>query len=172
MTAQDTTTVTTDWFGGEVVEQLGAEARELWTARPLIAHYLQENFAAVFEAADLSELSLVERLSAAVSATRASGAQELEDAYYRRLEVVWGQPIPPEKRQKSPEQISNPRLRAIAEFSTLVAANPAETTENNYVELREAGLSESALVTLTLFVGFVSYQVRAIAGLRVLGTGK
>ena len=159
---------TDDWFSSVLEHDSDPDRRALLERRPVIAEHLQANFAALFEPVDPSDLSLIERYSAAIAASRASGAETLVDAYYARLELVWGQPIPAVKRQKTAAEISDPRLKAIAEFSQKVAADPVDVGTADYEVLRAAGISESALVTLTLLIGFVSYQVRALAGLELL----
>ncbi|WP_394553565.1 peroxidase-related enzyme [Agromyces sp. MMS24-JH15] len=146
---------TTDWFADEVLGE--GERRALWEQRPLITAHVGRTFDAVF-GGDPQRLSEVERFSAARAAAEISGAGALAEAYGAELDAL-GEDV---------AEAAGPRLDAIVNFATIVAADPVHIGDAHYDALRAVGLGESALVTLTLLVGFVSYQVRALAALTAL----
>ncbi len=61
------------------------------------------------------------------------------------------------------------RLRAIIRHTDLVATSPKEATEGDIDALRSAGLVEAEIVQLSELIAFVSYLVRVLAGLRLMG---
>jgi uncharacterized protein YciW len=60
------------------------------------------------------------------------------------------------------------RSRAVIRHCDLVAANPKAATGGDIEALRQAGVSEPDIVRLSELVAFISYQVRVVAGLRLM----
>ena len=63
----------------------------------------------------------------------------------------------------------NDRLRAIVRHVDLVTLAPREASRADIAALAAVGLSEPDIVRLAELIAFVNYQVRVIAGLRLLG---
>ncbi len=61
------------------------------------------------------------------------------------------------------------RLAAAFEHAHLLVFRPRDATSAALQALLEAGWSSTATVTLSQLVAFLSFQVRAVAGLRTLG---
>ncbi|MCH7735785.1 MAG: hypothetical protein IH872_00125 [Chloroflexi bacterium] len=60
------------------------------------------------------------------------------------------------------------RLKAIIRHTDLVTLNPKEATASDITELLSAGLDDADIVRLSELIAFISYQVRVIAGLRLM----
>ncbi|MGV9771475.1 CMD domain protein [Streptosporangium sp. NPDC003464] len=64
------------------------------------------------------------------------------------------------------------RLAAALEHAHLLVFRPRESSPQALRQLVDAGWSTSAIVTLSQLVAFLSFQVRVIAGLRLLDTAR
>ena len=60
------------------------------------------------------------------------------------------------------------RLRAILRHTDLVTVDPKEATGGDIAALRSAGLDDADIVRLSELIAFVSYQIRLVAGLRLM----
>ncbi len=58
--------------------------------------------------------------------------------------------------------------RAVIRHADMVAANPKAATGADIVLLKAAGVSDADIVRLSELVAFVSYQIRVVAGLRLM----
>jgi CMD domain protein len=65
--------------------------------------------------------------------------------------------------------ILDAKLAASLEHAHLLVFRPRDAVANDLKALLDAGWSTTAIVTLSQLVAFLSFQVRAVAGLRVLG---
>ncbi len=63
----------------------------------------------------------------------------------------------------------NPRLAAIQRHTDLVTRSPRDATRHAIAALSAAGLAEPDIVRLSQVIAFVNYQVRVLAGLRLIG---
>ena len=59
-------------------------------------------------------------------------------------------------------------LKAIIRHTDLVTTNPKEATADDITALRSAGLDDADIVRLSELIAFVSYQIRVVAGLRLM----
>lgn len=66
---------------------------------------------------------------------------------------------------------ADPREAAMLRHVDLVTRAPRRATRRDIDTLREAGIAEADIVRLSQVIAFVNYQVRVIAGLRLLGAG-
>ena len=60
------------------------------------------------------------------------------------------------------------RSKAIIRHTDLITLNPREATANDISALKDAGLYDADIVRLSQLIAFVSYQVRVVAGLRLM----
>ena len=60
------------------------------------------------------------------------------------------------------------RLKAISRHTDLVTLNPKEATADDISALRSAGLDDADIVRLSELIAFLSYQIRVVAGLRLM----
>jgi uncharacterized protein YciW len=63
----------------------------------------------------------------------------------------------------------DPRWVAILRHADLLTEHPKDATRVDIEALKEAGVAEADIVRLSQLVAFVNYQVRVIAGLRLIG---
>ena len=63
----------------------------------------------------------------------------------------------------------SPRLAAILRHTDLLATRPAGASPDDLQALADAGLTTDAIVTLSQTIAFVSFQVRVVAALKLLG---
>ena len=63
---------------------------------------------------------------------------------------------------------SDIRLRAIIRHTDLVAVNPKEAVSGDVSALQNVGIADADIVRLSELIAFVSYQIRVVAGLRMM----
>lgn len=68
-------------------------------------------------------------------------------------------------------RVLGPRLSAAIEHAHLLVFHPRDSEPHSHKALLDAGLSTTEIVTLSQLVGFLTYQLRVITGLRRLQTG-
>ncbi|MGI8486880.1 MAG: hypothetical protein ACR2OU_21805 [Thermomicrobiales bacterium] len=64
---------------------------------------------------------------------------------------------------------ASPRIQAMLARVSLVNANPDATTHDDVRALQDAGLDETAIISLSQLIAFVQYQARLHAGLTAIG---
>ncbi|MBV9581180.1 MAG: alkylhydroperoxidase domain protein, partial [Chloroflexi bacterium] len=142
---------------------------ELRAQRPDARAHTQGSYAALFESDDTAALSAIERFVAALRVAvqhQASGAA----AHYRqRLIAAGADPALAAATERADGALESVRLRAIVLHADLLATGPAGAGPDNLQALADAGLSTDAIVTLSQIIAFVSFQVRVLAALRLLG---
>ena len=62
----------------------------------------------------------------------------------------------------------NARLTAIIRHTDLVTRSPKDATPGDIAALKTAGIPEADIVRLSELIAFVNYQVRVVAGLRLM----
>jgi len=67
------------------------------------------------------------------------------------------------------QRVLGPRLGAFLEHAHLLVFRPRDAAPAAMQALLDAGWSTTSIVTLSQLVAFLSFQVRAVAGLRTLG---
>ena len=60
------------------------------------------------------------------------------------------------------------RLRAILRHTDLVAVEPKDAVVGDIEALQSAGIADADIVRLSELIAFVSYQIRVVAGLRLM----
>ncbi|MFI0847983.1 CMD domain-containing protein [Mesorhizobium sp. IMUNJ 23232] len=60
------------------------------------------------------------------------------------------------------------RTRALIRHVDLVAHDPKSATKNDIELLKQAGISDADIVRLSELIAFVSYQIRVVAGLKLM----
>ena len=61
------------------------------------------------------------------------------------------------------------RLTALIRHVDLVTREPKAATKQDIDALREAGISEADIVRLAELIAFINYQIRVVAGVRLMG---
>jgi uncharacterized protein YciW len=60
------------------------------------------------------------------------------------------------------------RLKAIIRHTDLVTLNPKDARSEDVSALRSVGLDDADIVKLSELIAFVAYQIRVVAGLRLM----
>jgi uncharacterized protein YciW len=132
----------------------GSPVAEALAARAALMQASQDNYAAVLTPHDPGGLSPELRFALAARIARLSGDDRLA-AYY--AEASGGEPA------------VDARMTAILRHVDLVTLTPRDATPDDILTLRNAGVSTADIVRLSQVIAFVSYPVRDIAGLRLMG---
>jgi uncharacterized protein YciW len=136
----------------DIIATLAGEA-----AGPVLAHRADlmaaslRNERAVIAPEEPGGLSHAERRALASRIAHRNGNADLA-AYYA------AEAIPPDAR-----------WTAILRHVDLVTERPKDATQADIAALRAAGIDDADIVRLSQLVAFVNYQVRVIAGLRLIG---
>jgi uncharacterized protein YciW len=137
----------------------GSALSQLRAQRPAIVRHTQGSHDVLLSPADPGGLSLAERALVAARVAELSGHVGLA-GHYRSLLADRGEP-PHSQRQDA-------ILRHVARVTTA----PGTALRGHIDTLRAVGLDARDIVALTQIVAFVSYQVRAAAGLALLAQEK
>ena len=137
----------------------GSALARLRALRPDIVRHTQGSHDVLLFPTDPGGLSLSERALIAAQAAEASGHAALTQ-HYRHLLAARSDP-PPGKR-----------LNTIQQHVARVTTAPGTALPAHIEALRAVGLTARDIVALTQIVAFVSYQVRAAAGLALLAAGE
>jgi alkylhydroperoxidase domain protein len=129
---------------------------ELRAQRPESAKHAQGSYDALFDPVEPNGLTAEERLAVAVRVAALHGADAASGHYHARVAEM-------------PEREASPRLAALLRHADLLATRPVAARVDDLQALADAGLSTPEIVTLSQVIAFVSFQVRVIAGLRLLG---
>ena len=84
--------------------------------------------------------------------------------HYERLFSVGSQAI----ADTSFDGGDDARMKAIIRHTDLVTLNPKDATEDDVSALRSVGLDDADIVRLSELIAFVAYQMRLVAGLRLM----
>ena len=131
----------------------GSPLAELRAQRPEATTHAQGSYNALFSS-PVGSLPLTERIAAAVRVAELHAADEAAH-HYRQVTQDTG--------------ADSPRRQAILRHAQLVAMGPRQARPDDLQLLADAGLSTTEIVTLAQVIAFVSFQVRVIAGLQLLG---
>lgn len=129
---------------------------ELRAERPESARHAQGSYEALFDPAEPGGLGSAERLAVAAHVATLHAAHAVAAHYQARGAAATA-------------EASSPRLAALLRHADLLACRPVEASPDALQPLADVGLATRDIVTLSQIIAFVSFQVRVIAGLRLLG---
>lgn len=113
-------------------------------------------------------LTQAERLAVAHDITRVSGLPALAAHYRGALQPLNPAPALQALVDTPDAAIADARLQAIVHFVRTLATHPAESDQAALQALPAAGLSVPDTVLLAQLIGFVTYQLRVVAGVAAL----
>ena len=134
----------------------GSEAHAWRHERAKVVAATQGSEEALFDPS-LNGLSLDERLQVAAYLCELSGMTTMAQHY----------------RARSPatsHETESPRERVLREFTRKLALRPVEGDRAALEALKQAGLDAADVVALAQLIGFVTYQIRLVAGLKALAS--
>ncbi|WP_082517109.1 peroxidase-related enzyme [Acidovorax sp. Leaf78] len=173
-TAPDTTATTSSEDTIDTLLALTPERPAFATrhARDKVAVATQGCYDALFSADLSGTLTHTERLWVASDIAEASGMPLLA-AHYRdqvlksTAHTVLSQPLQ-ELLQHPGSTPTDARLQAVAQFTRTLATHPDRSDRAALLALPAAGLSVADTVLLAQLIGFVTYQLRLVAGVAAL----
>jgi uncharacterized protein YciW len=123
---------------------------------------------ALFDPA-LPDLPLSERLLVALYASALSQAMPLSAHYRERLVALDTDPTLIDRVARTAlDEVVEPRLHELLRFTHTLITQPVAGDKAALQRLPAAGLTTPAVVALAQLIGYVSYQIRLVAGLRAL----
>jgi alkylhydroperoxidase domain protein/CMD domain protein len=152
----------------------GSPLAELRSQRPEAMQNAQASYEALFDPAEPGPLTSVERLATALRVATIHVATEAAAHYRQRLGDAGAAPeiVAAAEGQKPDGQTDFAvprRLQMILRHADLLGTHPVDATPDDLQALADAGLSTTEIVSLSQVIAFVSFQVRVLAGLRLLG---
>ncbi|MDR5822215.1 CMD domain protein [Caballeronia sp. LZ043] len=134
--------------------------------RAKVVDATQGSYDALFDPA-LEGLTLVERLLVALYASRLTPSPALAAHYRAELTARdIDQATLSAVESGTPDDLTEPHLRAILAFTRTLIENPVAGDEAALQTLPAAGLTTPAVVALAQLIAFLSYQTRLVAGLQ------
>jgi len=133
--------------------QPGSPLADLRAQRLEAMTHAQGSYDALFSS-PVGSLPVTERLAATLRVAELHSAGEAAH-HYRQVTQDTG--------------ADSPRRQAILRHAELLAMRPRQARPDDLQLLADAGLSTTEIVTLSQVIAFVSFQVRVIAGLQLLG---
>ncbi len=159
-------------FDSIVVRATGISAQhplaDVVKARSNIIELTESSHAAALHPNRPGGLSHSERVALACRIARLNEADALAHHYENMIEGADGSDVTPSIADSTFEGASDARLRAIIRHTDLVAVDVKKVTEDDISALRSAGISEEDIVRLSELIAFVSYQIRLVAGLKLM----
>ncbi|WP_341992063.1 CMD domain protein [Azorhizobium sp. AG788] len=140
-------------------------------ARAQIMGLSQASHDAVLVPRDPGGLSHGERAALAARMAREHGDATLAAHYHGLLRTAGETPVLALLADpQTPAQGGgfDPRLAALIRHADLLTRAPRDATRGDIEALKAAGVAEADIVRLAELAAFVNYQVRVIAGLRLL----
>ena len=134
----------------------GSKLAELRRSRADIFRHTQGSHDVLLLPADPGGVSLRERAAIALILAEHDHDAALSAHYRKLLDQAGG---PPE---------AGPRWNTLRAHTELLAGTPGQARSENIRKLEAAGLSSRDIVAVSELIAFVSYQVRLLAGLRIL----
>jgi uncharacterized protein YciW len=127
----------------------------------------QRNCEAVLRPDDPGGLGRAERLALACRIARLNADERLA-AHYREAPEADAALVAALADPAAPAP-ADTRLAAILRHVDLVTRDPKSATRADIAALRDASVNEADIVRLSQLIAFVNYQLRTIAGLRLIG---
>ncbi|QPF85176.1 hypothetical protein IC762_02235 [Bradyrhizobium genosp. L] len=144
----------------------GSKLGEAMTMRAEILRLSEAAHDAVLLPRDPGGLSHALRAALAARMSRHVGNDDLAGHYDNYLAHSGDLDVAPLAHPKGLS--GEPRLDAVARHTDLLTVAPREATRQDIERLKAAGVSEPDIVRLAELAAFVNYQLRVIAGLKVL----
>jgi CMD domain protein len=146
----------------------GTPLHQLRGQRPDVARYAQGSYLALLEPEDPGGVSRIERESIALRVALLSSTAALADHHRARLQQLGAAETIASIEQFPAGSALPDRLGAILRHTDLLPTDPGGASRPAIDELRAQGLDARDIVTIAQLIAYLSFQVRVLAGLRLL----
>jgi uncharacterized peroxidase-related enzyme len=145
----------------------GTPTRAVRHQRDKVVSATQGSYDSLFDPA-LPDLSLAERLLAALAIVQLAGSTALQAHYRERLQALGTLTRAEQAALNGETATGDARLDTILDYARLLAERPVEGDRDALLRLPAAGLSTPAVVALAQLIAFTAYQLRVVAGLQAI----
>jgi uncharacterized protein YciW len=159
--------------GADVVVRLagieaGTAAGQAVEGRADIMEMTQATHAAALTPTDPGGVSHAERAALAVRVARLNRDDALASHYEMLLDAAKGDDAVRLMADPAEREMGGARRNAIIAFTDLVTARPRKAQAEDIDALKAAGIGDADIVRLAELNAFLAYQVRLIAGLKLM----
>ena len=152
--------------------QPGSPLAELRALRPEAMEHAQGSYRALFAPENTNGLTHQERFATALRVASLHAAPEAI-AHYRQQLRQAGAPAEvvaaADASAGEAPGAASLRLRAMLAHAELLATHPVDATPEHLQALADAGLTTTQIVVLSQIIAFISFQVRVVRGLQLIG---
>lgn len=143
---------------------------QLRAQRSDIARYIQGSYDALVEAQDGSGVTATERGLIALRVALHEKSEPLMAHYRARLTALGASAEIVEATERATlDEPLTPRLIALLQHVDLLTNEPRKATPAHLEQLKAHGFSTPDMVSVAQLIAFLSFQVRTLAGLQLLG---
>ena len=147
----------------------GSRLAEIVAGRSDLMDLTQAAQEAILNPRVIGGISGAERVAFACRMARLSGEQMLAEYYEKRLRQTSAAAAVGQIADPSFAGAGDQRLAALIRHVDLVTQSPKNASRDHIAALRDAGIAEADIVRLAEMIAFINYQIRVVAGLRLLG---
>ncbi|MBA3378421.1 MAG: CMD domain protein [Chloroflexia bacterium] len=140
--------------------------------KPDLVREVQEYYQSLFEpvASSVAALPVVDRYMVAVRVASHTGSTAVAEWYARLAADAGASPDAIGQAREVDERATGATpLGAALRHTDLLTTRPSDARKEDLQDLKKAGFSPAAIVSLSQTIAFVSYQLRLVAGLRAFG---
>ncbi|WP_053086122.1 CMD domain-containing protein [Nitratireductor soli] len=142
--------------------------RDALEGRADIMAMTQATHDAALRPADPGGISHGERAALAARIARLNADEDLAVHYLARLEEIAADEDVAALADPARKGEGDARRAALVAYTDLVSTHPRDTTAADIETLKTAGVSDADIVRLSELNAFLAYQIRVIAGLKLM----
>lgn len=146
----------------------GSPLHKALLGRSDILAMTQQMHDAALQPAEPGGLSHAERAALAARMARLNADASLATHYHALMEAVGAEPSVTALADPEQRASGDPRLAALAAYTDLVTRAPRDAEAGNIEALKTAGVGDADIVRLAELTAFLAYQMRVIAGLKLM----
>lgn len=141
--------------------------------RPDVVRHSQGSYDTLVAPPTAQGLTLVERAFVALRVAILTDSQTLINHYHQRLvELGVSASMLAAATERDGTTVADPRTAAILHHVDRLTRAPGQATPADLQKLQAAGVSGPEIVTLSQLIAFLSFQVRVLPVLSLLGEGE
>ena len=174
-TTQEPTATPQSAGGEDVIDQLAGLApdsllSQLRAQRPEVVRHAEGSYVTLFEPDDPGGVSRRERHRIALRVAVLTASPSLADWHRARLRGLGDDEAAIAAIERFPDDPAvTPRDAALLRFTDRLTRDLSMASPEDIADLKAAGLAPRDIVIVAQLLGFLSFQVRTLSGLRLLG---